>query len=118
MTTKEFCDTYHIPHPVFTGEVKSSADLILQVDAIKQRMFVEYAKFLNKPLSLDLFIGNSKVFENFEVTSNFENKPVLRIIGQSQVYAYINDDGFSMNYPSMAKKIEDLVSLGLQYHVR
>ena len=48
MTTKEFCDTYNIPHPQYTGDVKTSADQFLAIDAIKQRMFVEYAKKLRK----------------------------------------------------------------------
>jgi hypothetical protein len=56
LTTKEFCDTYKIPHPVFTGDVKTSADQFLQVDAIKHKMFVEYAKFLVKPLKKGMFI--------------------------------------------------------------
>ena len=45
MTTKEFCDKFNVPHPIFTGEVESSAKQFLQVDAIKQKMFVDYAKF-------------------------------------------------------------------------
>ena len=39
-------------------------------------------------------------------------------IRENQVYAYINDDKFSMSYPKMAKKIEDLVSMGWQYNDR
>lgn len=114
MTTTEFCNETGAPLP----NIRSGVDSFLQIDAIKHRMFVEYAKFLNKPITLELFIGKSKVFENFEVALNFEDKPVLRIIGENQVYAYINDDKFSMSYPKMAKKIEDLVSMGWKYNDR
>ena len=79
MTTTEFCNETGAPLPNIRGGV----DSFLQIDAIKHRMFVEYAKFLNKPITLDLFIGKSKVFENFEVALNFEDKPVLRIIGEN-----------------------------------
>jgi hypothetical protein len=39
MTTEEFCEAYHIPIPVFTGDVKSSADQLLQIDAVKHRIY-------------------------------------------------------------------------------
>jgi hypothetical protein len=55
LATKEFCDKYHIPHPFFTGDVRTSADQFLQIDAVKHRMFLEYAKFLRKPLQLGMF---------------------------------------------------------------
>lgn len=48
LTTTEFCEKYKVPLPIFTGEVKSSADQFLQIDAIKHRMFVEKAKELNR----------------------------------------------------------------------
>jgi hypothetical protein len=48
LTTTEFCKKYNVPLPVFTGEIKSSADQFLQIDAIKQKMFVEYAKQLSR----------------------------------------------------------------------
>lgn len=48
MTTKEFCDKYNVPHPYFTGDVRTSADKFLQVDAIKHKMFVEHAKLLKR----------------------------------------------------------------------
>lgn len=67
MTTVEFCDKFNIPYPVFTGEVKSTADQFLQIEAIKQRMFVEYAKFLNKEITLDMFRGERKLFSGYEI---------------------------------------------------
>ena len=48
MTTKEFCDKFKVPHPYFTGDVESSTNLLLQIDAIKHKMFVEYAKDLRR----------------------------------------------------------------------
>jgi hypothetical protein len=65
LTTTEFCDIYNIPKPVFTGEIKSSADQFLQIDAIKHKMFVEYAKFLNMNINEDMFIGEKIIFPDF-----------------------------------------------------
>lgn len=44
MTTREFCQWQGIPEPYFTGNTKTSADLFLQIDAIKHRLFLEKAK--------------------------------------------------------------------------
>lgn len=46
--TKEFCEKYDIPVPYYTGEVKSSADQFIRIEAIKSRMFIEHAKKLRK----------------------------------------------------------------------
>jgi hypothetical protein len=48
LTTKEFCDKYSVPLPVMGKDAKESARNFLQVDAIKHKMFVEYAKLLKK----------------------------------------------------------------------
>lgn len=69
MSTQEFCEAYNIPMPQFTGEVQSSAKQFLQVDAIKHKVFVEYAKFLNKEISVDMFEGDKPIFEGFLVQS-------------------------------------------------
>ena len=60
MTTKEFCENYKIPLPTVTGGVND----FLQVDAIKQKIFVEYAKFLNTDLREDMFTGENPIFPN------------------------------------------------------
>lgn len=52
MTTVEFCREYDIPIPKFTGDVKSLANELLQIDAIKHRLFVEEAKRLNRIKSI------------------------------------------------------------------
>lgn len=44
LTTTEFCKKYDWPLPVFTGDIKSSALLIMQVDAIKFHRIIEFAK--------------------------------------------------------------------------
>jgi hypothetical protein len=49
MTTKEFCEKYCIPSQ------KCNVEFYLQIDAIKHKMFVEYAKFLNTPLKISMF---------------------------------------------------------------
>jgi len=110
LTTKEFCDKYKVPLPFFTGEVKSSAEQFLQIDAIKQKMFVEYAKFLNKKLTLEMFVGKKPIFYGFEITEteSMPKRKVLRKIDSTQVYAYL-DEGFSMHYPRQAEKVYQLV---------
>lgn len=45
MTTKDFCDWQGCPHPRFiANNIEASADQLLQVDAIKHRLFVQKAK--------------------------------------------------------------------------
>ncbi len=51
MTTNEFCETFKVPKPYFTGEINTSVDKFLQIDAIKHKMFVEHAKKLRKSQS-------------------------------------------------------------------
>ncbi len=70
MTTKEFCETYQVPLPTLIGGVND----FLQVDAIKHKMFVEYAKFLNKPLEMGMFYPlNEKGDVMFYDAINFES---------------------------------------------
>jgi hypothetical protein len=58
LTTKDFCNRYGIPHPTYTGNIKTSADQFLSIDAIKHKMFVEYAKLLNKPITDKILVEN------------------------------------------------------------
>ena len=61
LTTKEFCDKFSCPHPkIIPGNIEKTADQFLQVDAIKHRIFVAYAKFLNTPLKKEMFSSNEK----------------------------------------------------------
>lgn len=48
LTTTEFCNKYNVPKPVFTGEVNSSVNEMLRIDAVKHRMFVQKAKEIFK----------------------------------------------------------------------
>lgn len=54
LTTAEFCKKYNISPPYFTGEIASSVEQILRIDAIKHRIFIEYAKLLNTQLTVEL----------------------------------------------------------------
>jgi hypothetical protein len=54
MTTVEFCETYQIPKPRLSGDVDYSVSEIFRIDAIKQKMFVDYAKFLNKDITVEI----------------------------------------------------------------
>ena len=46
LTTTEICEQFNLPVPVFTGDVKSSANQFLQIDVILWRMVKEQAKSL------------------------------------------------------------------------
>lgn len=45
-STIEFCDLYELPHPKFTGDVKSSAEQFINLDLVKLGMIKDYAKKL------------------------------------------------------------------------
>ena len=112
MTTNEFCLAYKVPMPYFTGDVKTSVDLILQIDAIKQRMFVEYAKFLNKELCMEMFEGDRKIFEGGQYIdrqpshdwNTYEIKDVVIFM----------DSNKGQNRP-IGKRVSDLTGKGLTY---
>ncbi len=112
MTTIEFCETYKIPHPYFIGDIKTSADLFLQVDAIKQKMFVEYAKLLNKDITAELL--KKLGFECLDTRGGFQ-------IYKNGKYQIIDDQyGFWLDpYDSAdgrrVHKINDLIDLSLTY---
>lgn len=119
LTTKEFCDKYSVPHPFFTGNVDSSVDKLLQVDAVKHRMFLEYAKFLNKDLTQDMFVGERAIFVGFEAVGVRGGIPQVKngkyIINFDQFGFYLNPydsvDGVRL------VKIEDLASAKLDISV-
>ncbi len=48
LTTKEFCIWQRVSEPYFTGNAESTINLMLQVDAIKHRLFVSKAKSIPK----------------------------------------------------------------------
>lgn len=115
MTTKEFCDTYKVPHPFFTGDVKSSADQFLQVDAIKHKMFVTHAKFLRKNITVQIL--EKLGFVSIDVRGG---QPRYK----NGKYEIVNDDmGFWLEtYDSVDGKrlsnVESLVGYGFTYNDR
>lgn len=112
LTTKEFCDKYSVPHPVFTGQIKSSADQFLRIDVVKQKMFVEYAKFLNKKLTIEMFEGERKIFIGGQYIDRqpSTNYNTYEILGK----AVFKDSNTTKN-SSLGLKINDLVSFGITY---
>lgn len=118
LTTVELCNKYGIPLPKFTGQVDSSVSEIFRIDAIKQKMFVDYAKFLSKNITLEMFVGSNAIFDNFETTINSDKIRVLKKKNENQVYSYLDSEDFIMHYPRGAKKLYELTSLGLFYSER
>ena len=113
MTTTEFCDTYNVPHPIFTGDVKSSADQFLQVDAIKHKMFVGHAKLLSKNITVKI-LGDLG-FVSIDVRGGHPKY-------KNGKYEIVNDDmGFWLEpYDSVdgirISKVQDLVNFGFTYN--
>ncbi len=124
LTTKEFCDKYSVPHPFYTGEVNSSVDKLLQVDAVKHRMFLEYAKFLNKDLTKDMFVGESPIFVGFEVVDVCDGAFTLsgesvntQVKNEKYTITFVKD-GFYLDSDGVRLvKIEDLASAKLDISV-
>lgn len=124
LTTKEFCDKYSVPHPFYTGEVNSSVDKLLQVDAVKHRMFLEYAKFLNKDLTQDMFVGESAIFVGFEVVDVCDGAFTLsgesvntQVKNEKYTITFVKD-GFYLDSDGVRLvKIEDLASAKLDISV-
>ena len=114
LTTNEFCEKYSVPLPYFTGEVKSSADKFLQIDAIKHRMFVEYAKLLNNRLTT-LHFTKLLGFDTLETRGGFPRYEQGKYIVVNDQYGFFVEmydavDGFRV------QKLRDLADLGLLYN--
>ena len=116
MTTKEFCDTYRVPLPFFTGDVKSSADQFLQVDAIKHKMFVEYAKFLAKDISIDI-LKNKLGFTDVETRGGYAKFSNGRFTITNDQYGFWLEPYDSVD-GSRLSKLESLAGYGLSYNDR
>ena len=114
MTTSEFCDAYNVPHPYFTGQVKTSVDQFLQIDAIKCKMFIEYAKLLSKKITAEV-LEKYMCFESVDVRGCHPQY-------KKGKYTITNDDhGFWLEpYDSVdgsrITKIEDLINYNLSYN--
>lgn len=118
LTTLEFCNMYGCPVPKFIGNVETSADQFLQVDAIKHRIFVEYAKFLNKPLNEQMFSTDEKKEPLFLIADIEEiDKGNAKIAYLFPNALYTNIGGQIFLKSVMHKyKIADLVSKELCYN--
>jgi len=127
MTTKEFCETYKIPLPTVTGGVND----FLQVDAIKQKMFVEYAKFLNMDLREDMFTGEKPIFpyfikctpkqaEQLGIKKSFDNfgknEFMMRLFQKDYKAGDKTYDTWVTHFH--LKKVEQLATFGLLYNER
>ena len=118
MTTTEFCKEWNVPLPNWTGDVKTSSDKFLQVDAIKSKMFIDYAKFLNKKFTAEDLV---KIF-------GFEN---LGIFGTLESFKSKNEfvtkgsGGFLLEQPGNTgirlitiDKVNDLAGLGIEFDLK
>jgi len=118
LTTKEFCNEYGVPLPYFTGDIQTSADKLLQVDAVKHRMFVSYAKMLNKKLDRTMFTENGRVFLGFK--SSGTDPEIL--FTNEEVEILSNKDGFwilATKPHSIVKQVERVQDLiGIINHVK
>ncbi len=115
MSTSEFCDTYGVPHPYFTGDVQSSADKFLQVDAIKHKIFVEYAKFLNKPLTTEILL-KLLGFEAVDIRAGNEKYKQGQYVIENDEFGYWLEpygsvDGLRIH------KVNDLVFLNISHNI-
>jgi hypothetical protein len=116
LTTIEFCNKYQIPRPKFHGDVDYCVSEIFRIDAVKQNMFVSYAKLLNKDLTTDILIKQFD-FETLDVNGGFPSYRLGKYTIQNDSYGfrllpYDSVDGYRVN------KVSDLVSLGLFYNER
>ena len=115
MTTKEFCLNTGAKIPNVSGGVNA----FLQIDAIKHRMFIEYAKFLNLNITLDMFIGDKAIFKGFAHCSQkeaTENGIILSIyeFGENEfsiTHKCISEHTGKMSYCTSfhLKKVEDIL---------
>lgn len=111
MTTTEFCNETGAPLPTVRGGVYS----FLQIDAIKHRMFVEYAKFLNKELTYEMFEGEKRIFEcgkyiDRQPSTTFNTYEVNGVV----LFADTN----TKRNVSRGLKVSDLTKLGILYNER
>jgi hypothetical protein len=111
MTTTEFCNETGAPIPTIKGGV----DSFLQIDAIKHRLFVEYAKFLNKELTYEMFEGEKRIFEcgkyiDRQPSTQFNTYEVNGVV----LFADTN----TQRNVSRGLKVSDLTTLGISYNER
>ena len=111
MTTGEFCKNYELQLPT----IQDGADGLLQIDAIKHKMFVEHAKFLNKKLSLDMFEGENAVFIGGQYVDRQPSSHWNTFEIKNKV-VFQDSNGRKNN--SLGLKVSDLCGLGVLYNDR
>jgi len=117
--TAEFCDVYGLPHPYYTGDVKTSAKQFVNLDLIKHKLFVEYAKLLNKNLTLEMFVGKNPLILGFNYVGF--NPKSKKIRNGNYEFTFDEHNFWLKNWDSddeirLHKKVEDLVSYGFAYN--
>ncbi|MDI9863986.1 hypothetical protein QM480_06605 [Flectobacillus sp. DC10W] len=118
MTTKEFCEQYNVNAPQLKLTVLDSVNELLRIDAIKYKMFVDHAKFLNEPITEKLL-----VFCGFQKSED-EREPVVKYVAVNHEHRYeiiIDQYGYMLlPYCSVDSRrlnvMGDLSSLGLTYN--
>ena len=108
MTTTEFCQETGAPMP----NVREGVNSFLQVDAIKHRMFVEYAKFLNKDLTIEMFEGEKRIFEDGKYVNR---QPSIEWNTYEINGIVVFRDVVGSKNAFMGKKVKDLAGLGIMY---
>lgn len=118
LSTVEFCDTFNLPHPRFTGEVESSAKQFVNLDLVKHKMFVEYAKLLNKKLTADMFVGKNPLILGFKKNNYVKGDYIILENGKYEIT--INEDGFWLDFHDSGaikiNRVENLVGYGFYYN--
>jgi len=111
MTTSEFCQESGAPLP----NIRDGVNSFLQIDAIKHRMFVEYAKFLSKTLTIDMFEGDGKIFEGGKYK---DRQPSVNWNTYEIKGVVIFKDSNGQRYNSLGLKVCDLAGRGISYYAR
>ncbi|MCE7039170.1 gp58-like family protein [Dyadobacter sp. CY312] len=108
LTTTAFCEKYNAPLPMPADGVMG----LLTIDAIKHRMFLDYAKFLNRKLTIDMFEGEKRIFTTGQYNDlqpstswNYYS------IGGKRIF---QDNNTGVNN-ELGLKIGDLVKLDITY---
>lgn len=114
LTTTEFCTKYQIPLPKHAQDIDFNVSEFLRIDAIKHRMFVDYAKFLNNKITTDHLVKQFN-FEPLDVRGGFPRFKLGKYEIVNNEYGFVlqpydSVDGFNIN------KIGDLTSLGISYN--
>lgn len=112
--TKEFCDKFNVPVPTWKGSVPLASYEMHVVGDIKGKMYVDYAKILNKELSEDLLlkkIGFIRVEDLRGAYPTFKNGKYEII---NDVYGWWRSAYDSVD-AKRVHRISDLLDLELTY---